>query len=64
MHTLTRFTDNLLDRLVPRLDARAANGCVWQYCYCSRGVAYRRQIIPMGALPPWICTPCTASGAC
>jgi hypothetical protein len=61
-HVLTRFADGLLARLVPQLAAQAGFCNIWQYCYCSRGVAYRRHIWNSPSV--WRCTECIPSGTC
>jgi hypothetical protein len=64
---INRAADNLLARFVPKAAAAAACvPCGSSYCYCSRGIAYRRVCTwcedASGVTIIW--SACTASGTC
>lgn len=65
MKLVNRVADRLVASLVPRLTASAAPGVCnsWSYCYCSYGLAYRKQYICLGLNNGYM-TPCQPAGAC
>jgi hypothetical protein len=56
-----QVADNLLARLVPQMAAAASHtGCKFSlFCYCSRGLAYRRFFYCNGTA-----SACQPAGAC
>jgi hypothetical protein len=61
-----QVADGLLARLVPQVTAAAAHtGCEFsQFCYCSRGLAYRRFFYCGSGGRPGRVTACQPAGTC
>lgn len=61
---LGRLADRVVNRLVPTTTADAACNYVYEYCYCSGGLAYRRRCMRGCSGVPNHCYGCIVTGTC
>jgi hypothetical protein len=60
-HSMRRFADRMLERLVPKTTAKA-DTTFWRTCYCAGGVKRIQRCHTAGGSTS--CEPCILGGGC